>query len=232
MGSPFAFFVVFIMALILVYHFLFSKKAIVKRKLKNANYRKLSNFRENEIAKIVGHVEIIDEPLISPLAHRKCVHYHVLVEKHRSSGKSTNWYTLIEEEVSQKFLIREDGKYAYINSKNIKKYVVRDKKFSSGFGNDATQRLEAYLKSKGEKSEGFLGFNKSLRYFEGVLEENEKIAVFGKGNWKDASELGLPEKYDRVLEINSEKDQPVYLSDDPDTTTKKEVEKRKLITRA
>lgn len=151
------------------YDYFFSKKAIVKRKLKKANYRKLSTFRENEMAKIVGHVEIINEPLISPLAHRKCVHYYILVEKQSSSGESTTWVEIIEEEVSQKFLIREDDVYAYINSKNIKRYVVRDKEFSSGFGNDATQRLEAYLNSKGNKSEGFFGFNKSLRYFEGVL---------------------------------------------------------------
>jgi len=41
--------------------------------------------------------------------------------------------------------------------------------------------LKSTLIVIGFKSEGFLGFNKSIRYKEGILENGEEIAVFGKG---------------------------------------------------
>ena len=72
----------------------------------------------------------------------------------------------------------------------------------------------------GFKSEGFLGFNKSIRYKEGILENGEEIAVFGKGKWIAAKLLDLPEKYGKVLEITSNENEAIYLSDDPQTTIK------------
>jgi hypothetical protein len=57
------------------------------------------------------------------------------------------------------------------------------------------------------------------------LEKGEKVAVFGKGEWEEASRMGLPEHYEKVLVIRSSDKESVYLSDDPDTvirTTKKE----------
>ncbi len=227
MDIPFFYIIFLIIIIISVYKFFFSEKAKIKRKLKNAPLKKIANFKNNEIAKIVGNIEIIDQPLISPLANRKCAFYYIRIERKSSSGKNSHWKTIVEEEVSQKFLIRDGEDYAYINDSNIKSYIVQDKMFSSGFGNDATERLEKYLISKGIESEGFFGFNKTLRYYEGVLENNEKIAVFGKGNWKDATGLNLPNQYKTVLEITSDQGLSVYLSDDPDTTLK-QVKKQKL----
>jgi len=213
-------FLVFIITVI-VFKFFFSKKAVVKRKLKNAVVKKISNFKDGEIAKIIGNIEIFEKPLIAPLSNRKCSYYHIHIEQKVSSGKNSHWKTLIEEEVSSKFLIREGDKYGFINDKNFKCYIVQDKKYSSGLGNDATENLEKYLKSKGYESEGFFGFNKRLRYKEGILEDNEKVAVFGKGEWKEVDNLKLPKKYGKVLEIRSNEGVAVYLSDDPDTTIDK-----------
>ena len=60
--------------------------------------------------------------------------------------------------------------------------------------------------------------NRTIRYKEGVLEKDERIAVLGKGEWKEVGQLGLPEKYGKVLEIRSSDEEAIYLSDDPDTT--------------
>ena len=221
MGQPtFIIFISIIIIVILLSYF-FSKKAIVKRKLKNATVSSIGTFRNGQIAKIVGHVEFIDTPLIAPLSKRKCSYYYIHIEQRVSTGKSSRWKTIIKEEVSSKFLIKEGDNVAYINEKNVKCYIVQDKSFKSGFGNDATTNLEKILNSRGIDSEGFFGFNKTLRYKEGVLENEEKIAVFGKGTWKDPENLALPEKYNRVLEITANQGVPVYLSDDPDTTLKR-----------
>ena len=198
----------------------FSDSAKGKRKLKKASFKKISDFKMGEIGKVVGHVEFIDPPLSAPLTGRICAHYHILVEQETNSGKNSQWKTLVKEEVSSRYLIRGESGCAFVQDYNIKRYIVQDRSFSSGFMDDPHVRLKAYLKSKGQDSENSLGFNKTLRYKEGILEENEVIAVFGVGNWKEAAELNLPAELGKVLEITAPAEDAVYLSDDPSTTLK------------
>lgn len=195
----------------------FSKKAVIKRKLKKAVGKKISDFISGDIAKVVGTVEYVGETLISPLSGRRCAYYYVLVEQQVSSGKSSHWENVIEEEVAGTFVIRDGRHCAHINSKNVKSVLVEDRQYSSGYGNDATAELERYLNAHGQKSEGTFGWNKNMRYKEGVLEEGELIAAMGRGEWKTAEQENLPDIYDRVLSITSTETEPVYLSDDPET---------------
>lgn len=195
----------------------FNKEARVRRKLKKAAGKKISDFASGEIAKVVGKIEYVGKPLVAPLSGRPCAYYYVLVEQEESSGDSRHWNTLIEEEVAGTFFIR-DGKYcAHINSKNIKSYLVEDREYSSGFMEDATWSHKKYLQDHGQESTDFWGFNKSLRYKEGILEEGELIAVVGRGEWKKAEQEQLPDSYGRVLSISSTDKESVYLSDDPET---------------
>ncbi|NOU19729.1 MAG: hypothetical protein HOO91_19400 [Bacteroidales bacterium] len=195
----------------------FNKKAVIKRKLKKAVGKKISDIVSGEIAKVVGKVEFVGEPLIAPLSGSHCAYYYVLVEQQKSTGKSTHWDTIIEEEVGGKFVIRDGRHCAHIDSRNVKSVLVEDRQYSSGYGNDATLELEKYLNGHGQKSEGVFGWNKNIRYKEGVLEEGELIAAMGRGEWKNAEQVQLPDTYDRVLEISSTDQEPVYLSDDPVT---------------
>jgi hypothetical protein len=210
-----------IMIVIVIAVIFFSKKGLIKRKLKNSNLKRVANFRNGETARIVGKVEVIDTPLKAPLSGRKCTHYHVLVEQQVSTGNTTTWKKIIEDEFSSKYVIKDGSHYAYINDRRMQSYIVEDMKYTSGFWKDATERLESYLNSYGKESEGYFGLNKTLRYKEGVLEPGEKIAVLGKGEWKDAVCLNLPERYGKVLEITSNSDEAIYLSDDPETTVDK-----------
>lgn len=220
MESVFFFIIFAVVIAIFISVIFFSKKAIIKRKLKKSELHKIANFKDGEIARIVGTVEFVDAPLLSPLSNRECSYYHVHIEQKVGSGKNSKWKTIIEEEISNKFLIKEETSYAFINDSRIKSYIVQDKSYSTGFFTDTTENLENYLNSKGYKSEGSFGFNKTLRYKEGILEQGEKIAVLGKGEWKDAAELNLPEKYGKILAIASSTEDSIYLSDDPDTTVK------------
>ena len=206
-----------VFVLIIFISLYFSKKAIIKRKLKRATYRRFTEIRRGEVAKLVGTVQFIDEPLKAPLSGRRCAYYHVLVEQRVSSGKSSHWKTIIEEEASSKFVLREGSRYAFIRSEKIKSYIVDDVKYKSGLWEDASRPLERYLNSHRIKSITSLGFNKTIRYREGVLEENEEVAVLGTGEWHNASDLGLPPQMERVLLIQSPQEDAVYLSDSPDT---------------
>ncbi|MBK5193799.1 MAG: hypothetical protein JJE07_11420 [Flavobacteriaceae bacterium] len=204
----------------------FSKKARIKRKLKKAELKKIANFKNGDIAKIVGYVEIIGDPLIAPLSGRECAVYSIHVKERVSAGKSTRWITRIEDELTTKFVIKDGEHYAYVNDKNINCYIVDDQNYASGFMNDPDKNLEQYLNKKGYNSKGAIGFNRTFRYREGVLEKGEEIAVFGKGEWKDAATLGLPEKYNKVLEITSGNTEAVFLSDDTTTTKKRTIQKK------
>jgi len=56
-----------------------------------------------------------------------------------------------------------------------------------------------------------LGFNKTIRYHEGVIETGEMVAVFGKGQWiKDSSGK-------RQLVISKPTETELLISDDPST---------------
>jgi len=195
----------------------FSKKAVIKRKLKKAIGKKISDFASGDIAKVVGKVEYVGEPLIAPLSGRRCAYYYVLVEEQISTGKSSHWENIIEEEVAGTFVIRDGRHCAHINSKNVKSVLVEDRQYKSGFRNDASSELERYLNNHEKKSQGTFGWNKTIRYKEGVLEEGELIAAMGRGEWKNADQEQLPDTYDRVLAITSTEKEPVYLSDDPET---------------
>ena len=108
----------------------------------------------------------------------------------------------------------------FIDSNNIQKYVVFDAKFSSGTFNDPSNRLIQYLEQFGKESTGILGFNKILRFREGILEIGETVAVLGEGRWKDAHEPDLPESFGRVLYIQATKEMPIFLSDCIETKEK------------
>lgn len=212
--------------IILVLSAIFSKKAIIKRKLKNAPTKRISSFRSGEVAKFVGEVSLIDEPLIAPLSKRPCAYFHVIVEQKVSSGKNTHWKTIIEETDSVKYLLKDASGFAMIKKKYIKSYVVLDRKFSSGTFKDAEANLENYLQKHGKKSEGTFGWNKTIRYREGVLEEGELVAVLGEGKWRQPEALGLSNEYDRILVMKDSEKSPVYLSDDPSTTKKEDLKSR------
>lgn len=213
---PISFGLVIIVAIIL--RFYFSRKAVVKRKLKKAAGMKISAFLSGDIAKVVGNVEFVGEPLIAPLSGRRCAYYYVLVEQLVSTGKSSHWKKIIEEEVGGTFVIR-DGRYrAHINSDStLKTYIVQDEEYESGFRNDATETLENYLRANNMESENLLGFNKKLRYKKGILEEGECMAVMGRGEWKNAREVNLPDSMGKILVLSPTDEEPIFLSDDPDT---------------
>lgn len=215
--SSFVYIVLAIALAMMVYNAFYNKGAIIRRKLRDAESKPITQFKDGETAKLIGYIEIIGQPLIAPLSKRECSYYHIVVRHQVSSGKNSRWETIIEEEKSCKYLIRDGDSFAFIDDKKVNHFIVKDGEFTSGFLNNASGVLENYLNSKGEKSENFLGFNKTLEYKEGILEKGEKIAVLGKGVWKNASDLDLPEKYGKILHILPSKKDGVYLSDHPNT---------------
>lgn len=216
--------IIVLIGLIVFFGYFFSKKTIILRKLKKSASQKMAHVIDGEFAKITGKVEYTGSPLTAPLSGRTCAYYHVKVEQRVSTGKSSHWKTIIEEEVAGSFGIREGDYCARIDGNKVKSYIVDDRKYSSGFLNDASGVLQQYLKNHGQESENFLGMNKTIRYREGVLEEGELISVMGKCRWEKAESGQWSDSYGKVLVISPTEKDAVYLSDDPETVKQLTVE--------
>jgi hypothetical protein len=168
---------------------------------------------------ICGRIGQLDRLLTGPLTGRPCVFYRCLVQEYRSSGKSGHWHTIIEEHDSVDFLVEDRSGVARVEVSGAEPALVLDAHFRSGTFNDARPELEAYLARYGERSTGRLGFNKSIRYREGVLEPGETVAAMGKARLEldsspDTARRGYRSRPQRpVLGLTPEGH--LLLSDDP-----------------
>ncbi|GAA3600899.1 GIDE domain-containing protein [Flavivirga amylovorans] len=210
-------FILFVFAL-----YYFNKKQVILRKLSKTRHRAISSLKTNEFVKVHGKALHVKEPLIAPLSKRKCVFYTMKLERKVSSGKSSYWKTVVDEEKTQDFFLEQNGSYVIVRpksfpNKNYKSFLVKDKKASSGVFNDPTPEFKALLKAYNIDSEGFFGFNKKLRYEEGVIEIGEKLTVAGIAKWKTLNEP-IPEyAYSKIVELISDEKEKLIITDHPNT---------------
>lgn len=202
----------------IVYNAFFSRKAIIKRRLKKTGVTDISSAQTGDVVHIRGEVIKAGKELHAPLSGRRCSYYHILIRERRSTGKSSTMVTIIDEEVAGTVVIKQGTHYALIKTESVKSHLIQDRQYQSGFLNDATPRLEAVLNEFGKKSTGLFGLNKTIEYKEGVIEAGEIIAVHGKAEWKPTNDLKLKLPAARVLVIEADYNESVYISDDPDIT--------------
>ena len=117
----------------------------------------------------------------------------------------------------QDFFIENRGEYVIVkpvqNPKNFIGYLVTDKTSSSGTFNDPTPEFKSLLRRYNIESEGFFGFNKQLRYSEGIIEIGETITVAGIAKWKTLSEP-IPEySYSKIAALESSDKQKLIITD-------------------
>ena len=101
-----------------------------------------------------------------------------MVRERKSSGKSSHWVTVIKEKEATDFWIQDTTGRALVHSTSPLTILTMDARFSSGFLNDASPKLEAFLNERGQNSKGWI-MNRTLEYKEGVLEKGESISVVG-----------------------------------------------------
>ncbi len=201
--------------LLIVFSTFFSKKNRILRELKKVRRKAIHNVRSNEYVKIVGKTKYAGTPLVAPLSKRKCVYYDIKVKEKR--GK--HWKNIIDDVQFQDFFIQAGTESAVIhlsdkraNEKRI--HLVADHTFSSGFLNNADEKTEQFLKQYGKNSTGTLGFNRTIRYTERIIELDEEIAVMGIGKWTtiDTPIDGYSDA--RVLALTGTKEQKLLITDE------------------
>lgn len=206
-----------VIAILVFIGYYFSHKNRILRKLKQVNPKRIQLIKDKEYTKVIGKTHTISESLISPIGKRKCVYYQIKVEEKRG-GKNKSWHTIIKEDNGIDFIIESSGEKAIIVTNSSPKtkmvYLVKDVKQASGTWNDPPKHLEAYLQSHGKDSTGLFGFNKSIRYREGVIEIGEKITILGTGNWKE-SDQNLDRYSSKSLYISGDSENKLIITDDP-----------------
>lgn len=211
--------IIIVVGSIIFLSYYFSIKQVVLRKLSKIPRKSVGGLKTNELTKVSGKALHVKEPLIAPLSGRKCVFYSIKIQKRVSNGKSSHWKTIIKEEKTQEFFISSNGDFVIVqpsqSPKNYISYLIKDKRASSGAFNDPTPEFNSLLKRYHIDPKSFLGFNRSLRYTEGIIEIGERITVAGIAKWKTLSEP-IPEyPYSKIAELVSEGKEKIIITDLP-----------------
>ena len=92
---------------------------------------------------------------------------------------------------------------------------MKDRKQNSGTFNNATPKFKELLRAYSINFENWLGFNKTLRYEEGIIEIGEHITVAGIAKWKSLSEPIAEYPYSKIAELESTDEQKLLITDVP-----------------
>lgn len=212
--------------LIIFFAYYFDNKQVVVRTLKKLPSSGISGIRTNQLTKVTGKALHVEEPLVAPFSKRKCIFYRIKIEEKRHTGKSSHWATLVKDERFQPFFIERNGEYVIVNPSrnpiNYRAHLVIDKKTSSGFFKESTPEFEQLLREYNVRSKGFLGFKKSIRYQEAIIEVGEEVTVAGIAKWKNLNEPIEGYSYSKIASLESTEKQKIIITDLP----KEKVNKR------
>jgi len=190
----------------------------IRRALRRARRVDIRDAKAGELVKIIGKVAPAGAQLRAPLSGRACVLYDVIVEE--SSGRGGTWSPIIRETHAVDFLVEDATGRALVRTQPIRVHSEKDRGYDSGFLNDATPELEAFLERHGKSSEGMV-FNRQLRYREGTFEQGELVAALGEAGWEiDPDPVGAGGAYrdaPRRLVVGAHEG-TVIVSDEPKVT--------------
>ena len=195
-----------------------STAARARRALRSAQSMAIRDAPDGAPVKVQGVVGYVGTATEAPLSGRPCALWEVHVEER--GGRSKGWNTVIQDHECTPFLIDDGTGTALVNAVIPRLALVQDARFQSLTFVDATERLEAFLASRGLQSTGIFGLNRTLRYREGVIEAGERVAVLGVGRWEAASDGVVRAGYreaPRRLVLEDPEGGHLVISDDPST---------------
>jgi hypothetical protein len=215
--------IVFFIGMVIYLSYYFNARQVIIRKLSKIPHKSLSSIRTNDLVKISGKALHVQEPLLAPLSRRPCIFYKIKIYQKKSSGKHSYWDTIIKEEKFQDFFIEQNGEMAIVRPtnepKNYQSFLIIDKKSSSGAFDHPTPEFETLLKRYNIDTKGIFGFNKSLRYEEGIIEVGERITVAGVAKWKALKEPIPKYRYSKIMELEQVGKHKLIITDLPASKT-------------
>lgn len=179
------------------------------RKIKRKKTQPLSKIKDGDYVKLIGNMVPISEQFTSSLTNRKCLFYQVELDRSFSDHERA----IADEMDYSPFALKVGEELVVVQTHGVKWLVTFDKIFRTGLLGKATGELKALLDKYGIKEKSF-GFRKSLSFKEGVLRENDKIAVLGIAQWT------IDENDNNVLHIRSSNKKKIIISNKPKTLRK------------
>lgn len=209
----FIFIFIGIILIFLVLSYYFNTKNRILRELRNSKpITSLNSVKDNDYVHLKGKALKFKDILNSPFRGKECFLYEIKVEQ-----KNKNWRTIINDLVFQSFCIDINGQKVIINAKTPAKqrriYLDKDKKGSSSFFTNADNRFVSYMRSKGKDTKSIFGFNKTLRYKEGIISANEMVSVKGIARWVDVETDKSNYGSERILTLTGTKDKRLLITD-------------------
>jgi hypothetical protein len=210
-----------VVGVVVLVAWLFSPDRVLLRKLRAVSIVRIADVPDGATVRIVGRLRKRAKLLRAPLSGRKCAFFRAVVKE--KAGKNS-WREIVREVESVDFVVEDSTGRAIVETSSLEVAVVLDHHARSGAFEDAAEVLESFLRRHGLESTGVFGWNRALRYEEGVLEPGEEVAVLGRARWEDDPELGAVDAprgayreiaRKRRLVIEAPDGEPVRASDDP-----------------
>lgn len=175
----------------------FSKKQRIKRKIKKTRLVPLSEVKTGKYVKLQGVAIPHEKMVVSPLKKKKCIGYKVFVGRENQDD-------YIDEEIIQNFYLTQGNRKILIMPRKANVDLKMEQVGSIGLFKDATPVFTEFLQKHQSKTTSF-GFNKSLSFMEGVLEQGKTVSIVGK-----VTVFKSRNKPDQIV-IRHLEDYPVYM---------------------
>ncbi len=150
-----------------------------KRLIENTPTSKIRSIAMG-LVEVCGEVVLAQGKLLkSPFSVKDCVYCKYAIEEYRRSGKSSHWVIVKSDEQMTQFYLKDETGMVLVDPEGAKLEIPMDFEFNSGWGKDPPESVKQFLNNNKMNFEGFLGFNKTMRYREYIIEPQNKLYVMG-----------------------------------------------------
>ncbi|MBN8446688.1 MAG: hypothetical protein J0M22_14600 [Gammaproteobacteria bacterium] len=218
------FFLAFFTCALCLYFYLFSKARLIKRRFKLGR-TEYSNLIDQKVVHLYGRVRLVHE-FIAPISKLNCCFYDCTAfellkdGQNNSLSNKNNWSVLKKRSAHCNFLLEINSNFVLVLTQHLETLVKTTIDTRSGdFRNDSQfdeywSGLKEFLEQQGIRTSDI--YDKPDRAVtESTIENEQLIAVVGRGCWFDTSDYpeitGLVNQ-DRIYVISGSKKAPVAIS--------------------
>jgi len=120
----------------------------------------------------------------SPITQSACVLWQIEVEERRRSGKGgTHWSTIYKKLSEESFEVSDGTGRIQVLPDPKSELILNSDVLASNTSYEYDSRIQSALENLGIKTTGFLGFNRTLRVNERVIETGEQVYIHGHVNY-------------------------------------------------
>jgi len=149
------------------------------RTLKKTTSTSLSKVKDNQFVKVIGVAKTKQDYIISPISNLNCLHLKIYIGQEMLGGYTKD---NVNHKQGVEFIIETDEGLCLIKSRFIESYLGKNIDKMSGVFNEPSPTLLKFLSKKKISTKSF-GVNKTFNVQESLLQEGDKVTIYGKGKW-------------------------------------------------